>query len=199
VFFWAGVAEGEEGEGGAEVGVAFEELLVLVHPGAVVALAAGEFFDEVFAPGVWLALVVFDGVVAEGVEGFGEGVVVVEEAGVALAGVGFEVVVFADPFDDGFDAGVVLFHAGEDHAFEAGVAHGSVAAEAAGFVGVVAAAGEGSVVEAAVVDFVGEGGVVVAGFEVLAAINEDEGVFDGFRIGIVAGGFEGVDEVSRVG
>src|SRR5688572_16426695 len=82
------VTQAQQGERRGEVAVFLGEGAVArVLPAAIVILALRERHEELRAPGVALALCVLELFLAQGVHRLGERVVVVEEAGLAHAGV----------------------------------------------------------------------------------------------------------------
>ena len=114
-------------------------------------------------------LAIDDVIDAEGVEALGHRVVVIVQAplraDVGHAGVLVDGVVVLDPLVGFLDARVVLGDAAIDHALDAGVGHAAVAGQGAVVERLIddlgGAAGRGGVDEAAVVDELGPGAVVV--------------------------------------
>src|SRR5262245_904542 len=95
----ASVTQRQEREARAQIRVPFEQLLVAVHPRAVVPLPARQFIGQFPPPGVPAALIVLDLVVAIPIESLGEGVIVVVQSGAPLARMALQVPILADPFD----------------------------------------------------------------------------------------------------
>src|SRR5262245_9145926 len=170
---------------------------------SVVVLTLRQRLQQVLAPFVIGTLGVRERVFAEGVHGLGEGVVVVVQAALLLAGVLVEGVVPPHPVHRPLDARVVLIDAGVQEALQAAVGHRAGGAQAAlgGLVGVLV--GVGRVVDqaapVAVGGLLGEGLVVGLAGQVLAAADELHRLDDGGVVARHAGGDQGVDEELRVG
>src|SRR5262249_54895373 len=127
------VAERQQGEAGGQVGgVLAERLVGLVDPAAVGALPLLDRLEQFLAPVVLLAGGVLELVLAQCGHGLGEGVVVVIQPALPLAGVLVQGVVLADPADRRLDARVVAGHPGVEEALQPGVGHGAQRAQAAG-------------------------------------------------------------------
>ena len=125
------MGEREQRIGRRQIWIALHPAVVGVDPRAIVPLGTSEFFGKFASPIMRNAGDVLERPAAQGVQGFGEHMVVVVQSRVTHSGIRFQVVIAPNPSNGSLDARIIRSEAGMKHTLQAAVGHRSVAAQAA--------------------------------------------------------------------